>query len=324
MVDSGFTRKKVESLTLGEKLRKFRTDHRMSLSDASQATKIQVKYLEALEAGSYVALPADVYVRGFLRSYARVLGCNEEAILRLYDRERHIQASLRKQPVNQNESSRIPWPDFVITPKAVFALLVVCVIGSAFMYLFREYRSFVSAPRLIIVEPRVQTVSQADIIVRGKTDRGARILINGQPVFVDTSGEFVEKLLLQPGVNDIVVSAANRFGKERIETIMLEAVFTPEQGVYDDETVTLPHEDGVRLSISAPTQEVTLTVTADGIVVWSGLLEIGQKKDIVAEREIVISSDNGQATYVEVGSEPIRSLSSEPQPVKDILFTPEP
>ena len=97
MAQSGFTRKKVESLTLGEKLRKLRTDFRMSLQDVSKATRIQVKYLESLENGAYEQLPADVYVRGFLRSYARYLNVDERAMIKLYDRERNIKVNLGQE-----------------------------------------------------------------------------------------------------------------------------------------------------------------------------------------------------------------------------------
>lgn len=324
MAGSGFTRKKVGSLTLGEKLRKFRTDHRMSLVEVSRATKIQVKYLEALENGEYGQLPADVYVRGFLRGYARHLGCDEEAILRLYERERNIQESLGKGAAVAATPAGIEWPAFIITTRTLWIACIVLIIGGAFLYLIREYQAFVSAPRLVVTEPVDQSVvSQSDLVVRGETDRGARILINGQPAFVSAEGDFIEKLLLQPGLNTIVVAAANRFGKERVETLRIEAVFTPEQAPIDESALVPQDGRPVRLIISAPAKAVNVVVSADGVKVLSGRLEPGEKKEISADREIKVSSDNGKETYVEVGSEAPRALSSEEQPVQDALFSPE-
>lgn len=324
MTESGFTRKKVASLTLGEKLQKFRTGHRKSLADVSRSIKIQVKYLEALESGSYAGLPADVYVRGFLRSYARYLGCDEEAILRLYERERNIQLSLKKKSSATNESLHIRWPSFIVTAKTVWTACVVLALSGVVLYLFREYHTFVSAPRLVILEPRDQrVVSEADIVVRGEADHGARVLINGQPALVDAQGNFMEKLLLQPGLNTIVVSAANRFGKERTETITIEAMFSPEQAMYDETAVMSEENHGVRVTISAPEKAVFVTVFADDVKVWNGQMAIGERKEFSADRNILVSSDNGKATYVEVGSESPRALSSEEQAVKDVLFAPE-
>ena len=324
MTGSGFTRKKVGSLTLGEKLQKFRTDHRMSLVEVSRATKIQTKYLEALENGEYGKLPAEVYVRGFLRGYARHLGCDEEAILRLYERERNIQESLGKGAAVLAAPAGIEWPAFIVTTKTLWIACIVLIIGGAFFYLIREYQSFVSAPRLVVTEPADQdVVSQSDLVVRGETDRGARILINGQPAFVSAEGDFIDKPLLQPGLNTIVVAAANRFGKERIETLRIEAVFTPEQAPLDESALVPQDEHPIRLIISAPAKAVNVVVSADGVKVLSGRLEPGEKKEISADREIRVSSDNGKETYVEVGSEAPRALSSEEQSVQEAVFIPE-
>lgn len=324
MIESGFTRKKVASLTLGEKLQKFRTEHRKSLLDVSRSIKIQVKYLEALESGSYSSLPADVYVRGFLRSYARYLGCDEEAILRMYERERNIHISLKKKAPSKSDSTRMRWPTLIITTKTVWTTCIILALGGVVFYLVREYHTFISAPRLILVEPRDQeVVSETDIVVRGETDRGARVLINGQPVLIDTEGKFIEKLLLQPGLNTLVISAANRFGKERTETLTVEAIFTPEQAAYNESPVVPEENDRIRVIVSAPEKVVAVTVLADGVRVWNGQLMIGERKEFMADREISVSSDNGKATYVEVGSESPRALSSEEQPIQDVLFAPE-
>ena len=71
---NGFTKKNIETLTLGEKLKKLRSERRISLGDVSRNTKIQIKYLEFIEEGAYDKLPADVYAKGFLKSYAEFLG----------------------------------------------------------------------------------------------------------------------------------------------------------------------------------------------------------------------------------------------------------
>ena len=87
---NGFIKKSVGTLTLGEKLKKLRSERRMSLSEASRFTRIQIKYLEYLEDGLYDKLPANVYVKGFLKSYAECLGVDENNLLRMYDKESEI------------------------------------------------------------------------------------------------------------------------------------------------------------------------------------------------------------------------------------------
>ena len=127
-MNDGFTRKKVESLTLGEKLRKLRTEFRMSLQDVSKVTRIQVKYLESLESGQYEKLPADVYVRGFLRSYARYLNIDEQALVKLYERERNIQENLGRDTHAHTVQSSFAPLSFVITSRSLALGVIFLVV----------------------------------------------------------------------------------------------------------------------------------------------------------------------------------------------------
>jgi Helix-turn-helix domain len=65
-------------------LRAGRSQRGMSLEDVAKVTKIQPRILERLETGRPDGLPADVFVRGFVRSFARCVGLDEEEALRRY------------------------------------------------------------------------------------------------------------------------------------------------------------------------------------------------------------------------------------------------
>ncbi len=53
----------------------------LSLSDVERDTRINRQYLEAIEDGRFGDIPAPIYARGFVRSYARYLGLDpEEAV----------------------------------------------------------------------------------------------------------------------------------------------------------------------------------------------------------------------------------------------------
>ena len=72
----------------GEYLRREREVRNIALQDVSRTTKIPLRSLERLEAGEYEALPGEVFVRGFIKSYARCVGLDDENALLLYDSER--------------------------------------------------------------------------------------------------------------------------------------------------------------------------------------------------------------------------------------------
>lgn len=71
--------------TIGEILLGARERSGLNLDAVSLETKIPRRSLEYLETDNYDALPAKVYVRGFLRTYARVLGLDVQHILDRYE-----------------------------------------------------------------------------------------------------------------------------------------------------------------------------------------------------------------------------------------------
>ena len=66
---------------LGRELRDARLGRGLSLEDCQSATRISRRYLEALEQEDFAALPAPVFARGFLRSYAQSLGLDSTSLL---------------------------------------------------------------------------------------------------------------------------------------------------------------------------------------------------------------------------------------------------
>ena len=82
----------MDLLEFGEELKRLRLDKQVSLMDISFSTRINIKFLEAIEAGKFSVLP-QTYVRAFLREYGDAIGLGAEEILRKYDALREPQAS---------------------------------------------------------------------------------------------------------------------------------------------------------------------------------------------------------------------------------------
>lgn len=71
---------------IGRALRRARLQQGKTLEEASRDTRVQRDYLTALERETWGALAGDVYVRGFLRSYAKYLGLNPDKVISVYER----------------------------------------------------------------------------------------------------------------------------------------------------------------------------------------------------------------------------------------------
>ncbi len=69
---------------LGELFKSARQEAGLSLEDVYERTKISMFVLESLENGDGARLPHPVYAKGFIRSYARLLGLDHEKIIQEY------------------------------------------------------------------------------------------------------------------------------------------------------------------------------------------------------------------------------------------------
>jgi cytoskeleton protein RodZ len=71
--------------SVGDHLRGLRERRGLSLDEISRATRVAARYLEALEADRFAALPAPVFTRGFILAYCQALGESADEALGLYD-----------------------------------------------------------------------------------------------------------------------------------------------------------------------------------------------------------------------------------------------
>jgi hypothetical protein len=70
---------------IGNSLREARLRQHLDFPEVEQATKIRGKYLRALEDEQFDVLPAQTYVKGFLRSYAEYLGLDGQLYVDEYN-----------------------------------------------------------------------------------------------------------------------------------------------------------------------------------------------------------------------------------------------
>lgn len=72
---------------IGDKLRSAREAKGLSIEDIEKATKIQSRYLTAIENDEFDKLPGDFYVRAFIRQYAQVVGLDGKELLSEYHQD---------------------------------------------------------------------------------------------------------------------------------------------------------------------------------------------------------------------------------------------
>ena len=73
--------------TPGQLLRLQREKMELSAQDVAKRVHLDIKIIEAIEADNAEALPSAIYVRGYLRSYAKIVNADAEKIIELYNND---------------------------------------------------------------------------------------------------------------------------------------------------------------------------------------------------------------------------------------------
>jgi hypothetical protein len=90
---------------IGNSLREARYRQQLELSDVELATKIRGRYLQALEEENFDALPAQTYVKGFLRTYADYLGLDGQLYVDEYNSRYSVGEDETREPVVARRST---------------------------------------------------------------------------------------------------------------------------------------------------------------------------------------------------------------------------
>ena len=129
--------------TLGEFFQRARERQSLSLDQIAAQTRIQERHLQALEEEDFASLPAKVFTKGFVRSYARSLGLDEDEAIQLFltssnsfyeqtqQEEQHVQIKIETA-----HRSRFNWN---------LVLILFLVMGGGLFYLLPEQQENISS-----------------------------------------------------------------------------------------------------------------------------------------------------------------------------------
>lgn len=113
--------------SFGDTLKRERELRQISLREISEATKINLRYLDALERNDFRHLPGGVFNKGFVRAYAQFIGIDPEAMATAY-----LQEEQRQQARAQRAGAVEPPPVVVEsgrpTGAQVWVLVVVAIL----------------------------------------------------------------------------------------------------------------------------------------------------------------------------------------------------
>ncbi|MFZ5365720.1 MAG: helix-turn-helix domain-containing protein [Patescibacteria group bacterium] len=199
--------------TVGEILRNERLKKKLALSEVEGATKIKVRFLEALEKNDFSKIAEATVVRGFIKNYAEFLGLSSRDLLAIFRRDFIEDEKGKILPRGVYEP--LYQPNFSWTPKLTIGFGVGALFFILATYLAFQLLGFLGSPPLEIYSPaNRESLKTNEVRIQGKTSPDAVVFINGEMALVLADGSFEKTLALSPGENKILIEALSRRGKK--------------------------------------------------------------------------------------------------------------
>lgn len=127
---------------IGERLKQERELKNLSLDDIQKQTKIQTRYLEAIEKERFHLMPGSFYVRAFIKEYANVVGLDYNELMEEYEHELPFEREEATANLTRVKSSRRNKPStktpviFSFLPTFIVVLLIIGIL--VFIWLFNQ------------------------------------------------------------------------------------------------------------------------------------------------------------------------------------------
>jgi len=275
----------------GENLRREREMRGVSLEEIASATKISLRFLEAIEREDFRKLPGGIFGRSFIRTYAKYLGLDEERVMAEFQLAAKPQPEVDLHRMTANRSG---------TPSARTPLVatVVAIIMLAGGYeLFRYSRRSVETPA---APPPSEVVTPAPA---------------NPPAPPATSPDLnVPAAGANPaagGVTTVTVPNAPVPPVTGAVTPGPNSKPAPPTGVNDDSSLQLQ---------LAATERVWVAVDADGKTAFQRVLNPNEVQTLKARESFDVTAGNAQGVILTLNGETLKPLGRRGE-VKSVHIT---
>lgn len=143
--------------SFGRYLRQHRIEKGIPLEKISAETRIGIKILQLIENENHERLPADVFVKGFLRAYAKAIGADGDEALRLYVASLSGYREKVQQAVSLQETGLRFWTKLLVSLGALGCL----VAASVFMPVLFQEKGHAPEPEALPAKPAVAVPAAA-------------------------------------------------------------------------------------------------------------------------------------------------------------------
>lgn len=124
---------KKEFFSFGRYLQSIRLEQKINLEKVSEETRIAVRNLQLIEKEDLEALPDEVFVKGFLRAYARAIGADGEEAVRLYQARLNMEGRLADAGSFSPRSSFSAWRNLILSIMAILGVIALSLYSVSYL-----------------------------------------------------------------------------------------------------------------------------------------------------------------------------------------------
>ena len=210
--------------TIGEVLKTERINHRLTLDQFAQKTRIRKEYLIALEANQFSQLPSATFVKGYIKTYSSVLGFDHEPLLALLRRdfkESAVGTLVPREFIKPVLKKQRLWTPITFAMMALGAIFLTLM-----LYVGLQWYNIQKPPKLVITSPKENDFVAAQMTIRGITVSDAIVTVNEQPVALKPDGSFQTEINIpREGIHTITIESLDSRGKKSVVQIPVHVRF---------------------------------------------------------------------------------------------------
>ena len=152
-----------ESLSFGSYLQTIRLEKKISLEKIAAQTRIGLGNLLLIEQEDHERLPAAVFVKGFLRSYAAAIGADGDEAVRRYESRLDVLDKIAESEATKDKQASGIWWKLLLALALLLGIIAISIYGIAF---FRNHQSSdlsIEKKAAVAKDPTVDTTNQQDV-----------------------------------------------------------------------------------------------------------------------------------------------------------------
>lgn len=305
---------------LGQKLRQARIDKGYTIDDLQQITKIQKRYLTAIEEGNFDQLPGKFYVNAFIRQYAQTVGLDGQALLNEYQgkddtnsndenvTENDSKASTENQGgveknaqnsrmLNEQKSSRFDRIRGYLPQIIIIAVVLVLIIGIYTIALNHRNGSNQSA-----------TTTSTSSSVKVTDERKSTSKSSSKKASSEASSKSSSSA--KSSSTSTSSSKKSSSSSDDLKVSKVKGTRTTSAQTYQ---ITNYPSSGNTLNVSATSDSTWITVTANGSTTWQGSVTAGTPQTIDLPSGItsfMVTSGNATVTELSVNDTSVKLPST--------------